>query len=109
MDRIRPFFPKSQGRRRVDDRRVLGGMIFVDRKGLRWSDAPREYGPAKRLCNRSKRWSGMGVPARIIEGLASQAAEPKTVMIDPTYLRAHRTASSLRVRKGDADEPSGAQ
>lgn len=109
MDRLRPFFPKSHGRPRVDDRRVLSGIIFINRNGLRWCDAPRDYGPPKTLYNRWKRWSGMGVFARIMEGLASEAAEPKTVMIDATYLKAHRTASSLRVKKGGVEGPSGAQ
>ena len=68
--------------------------------GLRWSDAPKEYGPAKTLYNRWKRWGDMGVFARMMEGLASEAAVPKTVMIDATYLKAHRTASSLGVKKG---------
>ncbi|RUT26136.1 IS5/IS1182 family transposase, partial [Asaia sp. W19] len=45
MERLRPFFPKSHGKPRVDDRRVLSGIIFVNRNGLRWRDAPREYGP----------------------------------------------------------------
>lgn len=42
MERLRPFFPKSQGKPRVDDRRVLSGIIFVNRNGLRWRDAPQE-------------------------------------------------------------------
>jgi hypothetical protein len=41
----------------------------------------------------------MGVFARMMEGLASEAAVPKTVMIDATYLKAHRTASSLGLKK----------
>ncbi len=45
----------------------------------------------------------MGVFARIFEGLASEATDQKTVMIDATYLKAHRTASSLRSKKGGAD------
>jgi transposase len=63
---------------------------------LRWCDAPTEYGPHKTLYNRWKRWGEMGVFARIMEGLATKAAERKTVMIDAAYLKAHRTASSLR-------------
>lgn len=109
LDRLRPFFPKSHGRPRVDDLRVLSGIIFINRNGLRWCDAPKEYGPAKTLYNRWKRWGEMGVFARIMEGLACEASEPKTVMIDATYLKAHRTASSLRVKKGGAAGPSGAQ
>ena len=42
----------------------------------------------------------MGIFARMMEGLASEAAVPKTVMIDATYLKPHRTASSLRSKKG---------
>lgn len=42
----------------------------------------------------------MGVFARIMEGLASEAVEPKTIMINATYLKAHRTATSLRSKKG---------
>ena len=36
----------------------------------------------------------------MMEGLAAAEAVPKTVMIDATYLKAHRMASSLRVKKG---------
>jgi transposase len=35
--------------------RARRGIIFVNRNGLRWRDAPREYGPAKTLYNRWKR------------------------------------------------------
>ena len=103
MERLRPFFPKSHGKPRVDDRRVLSGIIFVNRNGLRWRDAPKDYGPAKTLYNRWKRWGAMGIFVRMMEGLSAPAAEPKTVMIDATYLKAHRTASSLRVKKGALD------
>ena len=72
MARLSPYFPKSQGRPRVDDRRVLSGIIFVNRNGLRWRDAPREYGPHKTLYNRWKRWGEMGVFARMMEGLSAQ-------------------------------------
>lgn len=41
-----------------------------------------------------------GVFTRIMTGLAAEAADEKTIMIDATYLKAHRTASSLRVKKG---------
>jgi transposase len=89
MARLQPFFPKSHGKPRVDDRRVLSGIIFINRNGLRWCDAPKEHGPSKTLYNRWKRWSEMGVFARIFEGLAAEAAEPTTIMIDATYLKAH--------------------
>lgn len=101
MARLQPFFPKSHGKPRVDDRRVLSGIIFINRNGLRWRDAPREYGPPKTLYNRWKRWSDKGIFIRMLEGLAQpQATDRKTIMIDATYLKAHRTASSLGVKKG---------
>ncbi len=100
MARLQPFFPKSHGKPRVDDRRVLSGIIFINRNGLRWRDAPREYGPAKTLYNRWKRWSDKGIFVAMMDGLASRGTERKTIMIDATYLKAHRTASSLRVKKG---------
>lgn len=100
MARLEVYFPKSHGRPRVDDRRVLSGIIFVNRNGLRWRDAPKDYGPHKTLYNRWKRWGAAGVFARMMEGLSSAGADRKTVMIDATYLKAHRTASSLAVKRG---------
>lgn len=44
--------------------------------------------------------SRYSVFTRIMTGLAAEAADEKTIMIDATYLKAHRTASSLRVKKG---------
>ncbi len=107
MERLTPFFPKSHGKPRVDDRRVLSGIIFINRNGLRWCDAPREYGPPKTLYNRWKRWGDMGVFARMMEGLASESGDQKTIMIDATYLKAHRTASSLRAKKGGLTTSAG--
>jgi transposase len=101
MARLEPFFPKRHGRPRVDDRRVLSGIIFISRNGLCWCDAPREYGPPKTLYNRWKRWGDKGIFARMMEGLASEAAVPKTVMFDATYLKAHRTATRLWSKMGD--------
>lgn len=101
--RLEPFFPKSHGKTRVDDRRVLSGIIFIKRNGLRWRDAPTTYGSYKTLYNRWKRWSDKGIFAQMIVGLAAEHREQKTVMIDATYLKAHRTATSMAVKKGCVD------
>jgi transposase len=95
LRRIQPFFPLSHGIPRVDDRRVISGIIFVIRNGLRWRDAPAAYGPPKTLYNRFVRWSRLGVFDRIFAGLAGRAGRPDCVMIDSTHLKAHRTAASL--------------
>ncbi|KGM46483.1 transposase [Pseudooceanicola atlanticus] len=102
MARLKPFFPKSHGKPRVDDRRVLSGIIFINRNGLRWCDAPEAYGPHKTLYSRWKRWSEKGIFARMMAGLAAEHGERTTVMIDATYLKAHRTATSMAAKKGGA-------
>ena len=102
MARLEPFFSKSYGKPCVDDGRVLSGIIFIKRNGLRWCDAPTEYGAPKTLYYRWKRWPDKGIFARMMEGLASEAAVPTTVRINATYLKAHHTATSLRTKKGDA-------
>ena len=97
--RISPFFPRSHGVPRVDDQRVVSGIIHVIRNGLRWRDAPAEYGPHKTLYNSFIRWSRMGVFNRIFAGLAGRRGQPDRLMIDATHLKAHRTAASL-LKKG---------
>ena len=52
MRRIEPHFPLSHGVPRVDDRRVISGIICIIRNGLRWRDAPANYGPHKTIYNR---------------------------------------------------------
>mgnify|MGYP003386361095 CR=1 FL=1 len=100
--RLRPYFPKSRGKPRVDDRRVLSGIIFINRNGLRWCDAPKDYGPHKGLYKRWKWWGEKDIFLKVMQRLAAASAEPMTVMMAATYLKAHRTAPSLRVEKGGA-------
>ena len=99
MRRIRPYFPLSHGVARVDDRRIVSGIIFVIGNGLRWRDAPRDYGPHKTIYNRFVRWSRMGVFNRIFSELSAKGGKPDRLMIDATHLKAHRTVASLKKRK----------
>jgi hypothetical protein len=39
----------------------------------------------------------------MMEGLGSKGTDKKTIMIDATYLKVHRTASSLRAIKRALD------
>ena len=99
MRRIEPYVPLSHGIPRVDDRRIVSGIIFVIRNGLRWRDAPAGYGPHKTIYNRFIRWSRLGVFNRIFAELAAKGGKPDRLMIDATHLKAHRTAASL-LKKG---------
>lgn len=107
MRRIEPYFPLSHGIPRVDDRRIVSGIIFVIRNGLRWRDAPAAYGPHKTIYNRFIRWSRLGVFNRIFAELAAKGGKPDQLMIDATHLKAHRTAASL-LKKGLYPDVSGA-
>src|SRR5476651_2579003 len=107
MRRIEPFFPLSHGITRVDDRRVISGIVFVIRNGLRWRDAPREYGPHKTVYNRFVRWSRLGVFNKIFAELARKAGKPRRLMIDATHLKAHRTAAPSPQRAMRAEHPGG--
>lgn len=77
-------FPERQRRPRVDDPRVPIIIASINRNGLRGCDAPRDYNPRKTLDNRWKRKSRMGCSPEILHGLASEAADVKTIMINAT-------------------------
>ena len=100
MRRIKPYFPLSHGVPRVDDRRIISGIIFVIRNGLRWRDAPAAYGPHKTIYNRFIRWSRLGVFNRIFAGLAAEGVLTCTW---GSEVRVRRVAE-LGKRRGPADE-----
>ncbi|WP_237143568.1 transposase [Phyllobacterium zundukense] len=74
-------------------------MIFVIRDGLRWRDAPKEYGPHKTIYNHFIRWSRLGIFSRILAEHTARCGKREQLMIDATHLKAHRTAASL-LKKG---------
>ncbi|SCB23636.1 Transposase [Rhizobium miluonense] len=106
--RVSPYFPVAHGVSRVDERRVVSGIVYVIRNGLQWKDAPKEYGPHKTLYNRFIRWSRLSVFDRILAALASEGPKPDRIMIDATHLKAHHTAASL-LKKGMFPVVSGAR
>lgn len=106
--RIKPYFPLSHGVPRVDDSRIVSGIVYVIKNGLQWKDAPREYGPHKTLYNRFIRWSRLGIFNKIFAELVEQNGPATRLMIDATHLKAHRTAASL-LKKGLFPAVSDAQ
>jgi len=69
--RIEPHLPTdTRGKARVDDRRVISGIVHVLKSGGRWIDAPAEYGPRKTLYNRYTRWARKGVWMAVFDALA---------------------------------------
>lgn len=90
---IEPHLPSNQpGARRVDDRRVISGIIHVLKVGCRWCDCPKEYGPSTTIYNRFNRWSRKGFWVKLLDALAQAGAVTKSTSIDSTYIKAQRSA-----------------
>jgi transposase len=90
---IEPHLPKNQpGARRVDDRRIISGIIHVLRSGCRWKDCPPEYGPPTTVYNRFNRWSRRDHWRRILKALAEGQWITDAVAMDGSYVKAHRCA-----------------
>ena len=92
--RLQPLLPnKPRGVPRVDDRRVISGIVHVLQSGCRWKDAPAIYGPPKTLYNRNVRWAAKGVWRDVFETLAAAGGPLAEVLIDSTHVKAHRSAA----------------
>jgi len=90
---IEPHLPKNQpGARRVDDRRVISGILHVIKAGCRWQDCPVEYGPPTTIYNRFNRWSRRRIWTDILQALVDKGVLVHSTAIDSSYVRAHRSA-----------------
>lgn len=89
---IDPLLPRNQsGAHRVDDRRVISGIIHVLKVGCRWQDCPAVYGPPTTIYNRFRRWTIKGVWRRLFAALVEFSPDD-VQMIDSTSAKAHRSA-----------------
>ena len=90
---IEPHLPRNQpGARRVDDRRVISGILHVLKTGCRWVDCSSAYGPATTVYNRFNRWSRRGFWLGLLDALVEAGAVTKSTAIDSTYVKAQRSA-----------------
>ena len=101
---IEPLMPTNQpGARRVDDRRVISGIIHVLQSGCRWKDCPAVYGPSTTIYNRFNRWSSKRLWQKIFAALVEAAEIADELSIDTTSVKAHRSAAGgKRGRKRSA-------
>jgi transposase len=93
---IEPLLPHLGGKPRVDDRRVISGILHRYREGLRWRTIPAEYGPRTTLFNRFNRWSERGLWQQLFAALAACDDPPVVAMVDSTAVRAHRAAAGAK-------------
>lgn len=91
---IDPHLPHGKpGKPRVDDRRVISGILHVLKTGCRWRDVPDAYGPPTTIYNRFNRWAGRGVWQRIFAAVAAAGEVPAELSLDSTHVKAHRSAA----------------
>ena len=95
--KIEPLLPKGRrGAHRVDDRRIISGVVHMLRCGARWRDCPPEYGPYTTVYNRFNRWSKQGVWNDIFYALTGSSGIYSSAAIDATHIKAHRSASGAK-------------
>jgi transposase len=104
--RIEPHLPADvRGKERVDDRRVISGIVHVLKSGCRWCDCPPEYGPPTTIYNRFVRWAERGVWEKLFRALCRERE------IDghaDDRLHAHQGASlGSRWKKGEQKQAIG--
>ena len=83
----------TRGKERVDDRRVISGIVQVLKSGGRWVDAPPDDGPRKTFYKSFVRWAEKGVWTGLFEELARAGGPPTEVLIDSFAVKAHRSAA----------------
>ncbi len=104
-----------RGKERVDDRRVLSGIVHALKCGGRWAERADVYGPKKTLYNRFVRWAERGIWENIFSALAGTEDVPYRLFIDSTCIKVHRCAGGAKggpwlmvsaARKADATPSS---
>jgi transposase len=96
---IESLLPPSgaKGRPRIDDRRVINGMLYKAKTGIAWRDLPERYGPWKTVYNRFWRWSRNGTLTELVKRarVIAEAIDEldREVAIDSSIVRAHQHAA----------------
>jgi transposase len=92
--RLEPLLPRGRrGAHRVDDRRVISGIVHMLRSGARWRDCPPDYGPYTRVYNRFNRWSRQGIWLMMFKAVTGTTGVLSAAAIDSSHVKAHRSAA----------------
>ena len=106
--RLEPLLPSQRpskgskgGRPAEDHRRIINGMLWIDRTGAPWRDLPERYGPWSTIATRFYRWVKSGLWDRILAALQTQAdaagdLDWETHYVDGTVIRAHQHAAGAK-------------
>jgi len=106
---VEPLLPRVErrfrypGRKRVDDRACLEGILFVLRHGIPWRALPRIEGfPSGQTCwRRLDEWERAGVWAQLMGRLRTRLAEAERIdwsraIVDASLVDAKRGARRSR-------------
>ena len=99
---IESLLPRSgaKGRPRMDDRRVINGMLYKCKTGIAWRDLPERYGPWQTVYNRFWRWARNGTLTMLVRKVRVVAEAvnelDREVSVDSSIVRAHQHAAGAR-------------
>ena len=101
---VEPLIPtkprrfRFPGRKRLDNRRALTGIVFVLKTGIGWEDLPQEMdcGSGMTCWRRLHAWQAAGVWQSIHEALLARLQEAGQI----NWSRAVVDSSSIRALKG---------
>ncbi|MCX4791136.1 IS5 family transposase [Streptomyces sp. NBC_01221] len=91
-----------RGRKRLDERTVVNGIVGKFRTGTAWRDVPERHGRWATLHLRFRRWALDGTFERMLEAAQARPDEAAgidwLVSVDSTVVRAHRHAPRVQKR-----------
>ena len=113
--RLEPLLPAEKpwtGRPNEDHRRILNGMLWIDRTGAPWRDLPERYGPVGTVSSRFYRWRAAGIWDQVLSALQAEADAWGEVdwdlhFVDATVIRAHQHAAGARRTSDAVDGENG--
>ena len=105
-ERLRPLLPPQQprrGRPPKDHRRIINGLLWLNRTGAPWRDLPEAYGPWQTVATRFYRWRCAGIWDRILADLQQHTdavgnLDWRLHHVDGTIVRAHQHAAGAQKR-----------
>ena len=116
---VEPLIPKVKrrhrhpGRKRIPDRQVLTGILFVLKTGIRWEDLPQEMGCGSGVTcwRRLDEWQRQGVWQKLHEALlaklnAAEQIDWQRAAVDSSHVRAFGGASAPARARWTAESPA---
>ncbi len=67
--------PKDRGRKRIDLRRALDGMIHQGRSGCQWNRLPKQFGSDRSIHRTFQRWVALGLLVKVMVAVIERCDE----------------------------------